>query len=47
MISEASTKYLFANWKGIMFGANLNNIWINEVTSAGDNPKLMITAINN
>ena len=47
MISKASTKYLFANWKGIMFGTNLNNIWINEVTSAGDNPKLMITAINN
>lgn len=42
IISNAYTKYLFANWKGIMFGENLYNIWINE-----SNSKLMITAINN
>lgn len=47
VISNASTKYMFVNWKGIMFGTSLNNIWINEGTPASDNSKLMITAINN
>jgi hypothetical protein len=41
-ISNAVTKYLFANSKGIMFGENMYNTWINEIDS-----KLMITAINN
>lgn len=46
-ISNASTKYMFANWKGIMFGPGLYNIWINKGTSTGDNSELMITAVNN
>ena len=46
-ISNAFTKYLFVNYKGIMFGENEYNIWINEVSPADGNPKLMITAINN
>jgi len=47
VISSAFTKYLFVNWKGIMFGENEYNIWINEETANGSNPKLMITGINN
>ncbi|MBB6217775.1 hypothetical protein HNQ80_003898 [Anaerosolibacter carboniphilus] len=47
VMSNAFTKYMFANWKGIMFGTGSDNIWINEVTSTNGNPKLMITAINN
>ena len=46
-MSNTSTKYLFANSKGIMFGEGLYNIWINEVTFNGSNSKLSITAINN
>lgn len=41
-IGNAYTKYLFVNYKGIMFGESLYNIWINEINS-----KLMIIAINN
>lgn len=47
VIGNASTKYLFANWKGIMFRAGVYNIWINEIKSEGDNSKLMITGIIN
>lgn len=47
LISNAFTKYMFANWKGIMFGAGSNNIWITEITPANGSSKLMITAINN
>lgn len=47
VISKAFTKYLFVNWKGIMFGEGQYNIWINEVIRDESNPKLMITAINN
>jgi len=47
VISNAYTKYLFANWQGIMFGEGSYNIWINEMTPNGSKPKLMITAINN
>lgn len=47
IIGNAFTKYMFANWQGIMFGENSNNIWINEVTPTGGKSKLMITAINN
>lgn len=46
-MSNASTKYLFANAKGLMFGEGSYNLWINEVISGGDNSKLAITAINN
>jgi hypothetical protein len=46
-ICNASSRYLFSNWQGIMFEAGLYNIWINEITPAKDNSKLMITAINN
>lgn len=46
-MSNTSTKYLFANSKGIMFGEGLYNIWINEVTSNGSNSELYIIAINN
>lgn len=41
-ISNSSTKFLFANSQGIMFGEGLYNMWINE-----SNSKLMITSINN
>lgn len=47
VITEASTKYLFANYSGIMFGTGSYNIWINELTPTGGNSKLTITAINN
>ena len=47
VIRHASAKYLFANFKGIMFGTGLYNIWIATVTPIGDSSKLMITAINN
>jgi hypothetical protein len=41
-ISNAFTKYLFANSKGIMFGEGQYNIWITEINS-----KLIIFGINN
>ena len=41
-ISKTSTKYLFANWKGILLGEDSYNMMINE-----SNEKLMITSINN
>ena len=47
VIRHASARYLFANFKGIMFGTGLYNIWITTVTPIGDSSKLMITAINN
>lgn len=47
MISNASTKYMFVNYKGIMFGSNLNNIWISGVMTTGENSKLIIIGINN
>jgi len=46
-IGNAYTKYMFVNWKGIMFGEGLYNMWINEVTPNGSDSKLMIIAINN
>lgn len=45
VIINAFTKYLFANYQGVML--NNGEIWINEVTTAGSNSRLMITAINN
>lgn len=47
VIGNAFTKYMFANWQGVMFGTGLNNIWINNVTTTGDNLELMIISINN
>jgi beta-lactamase regulating signal transducer with metallopeptidase domain len=47
VIGNAFTKYMFANWKGVMFGSGSNNIWINNVTTTGDNLELMIISINN
>jgi hypothetical protein len=47
VIGNAFTKYMFANWKGVMFGTGLNNIWINNVSTTGDNLELMIISINN
>jgi len=44
-ISKAPTKYLFANYQGIMVGLGL--IWINDIISTGSNSKLMVIAINN
>ncbi|MGL5086708.1 MAG: hypothetical protein ACRC68_13465, partial [Clostridium sp.] len=41
-LSTASTKYLFVNYQGIMFGEGSYNMWINE-----QNSKLIITSINN
>jgi len=46
-ISNAFTKYLFANSQGIIFGEGMYNIWINEVIPTSSKPKLMIMAINN
>lgn len=46
-ICDASTKYLFANSKGIMFGEGLYNMWINEIIPDSGDSKLAITAINN
>ncbi|MCB2294312.1 hypothetical protein LGK95_12405 [Clostridium algoriphilum] len=46
-ISNSFTKYLFVNYQGIMFGQDVFNIWINEVTPTVGIHKLMITAINN
>lgn len=45
VIVNAFTKYLFANYQGVML--NNGEIWINEVTTAGSDSKLLITAINN
>lgn len=43
IISNAFTKYMFANWRGVMFGANRYNMWI----SKDINKKLVIRSINN
>lgn len=45
VIINAFTKYLFANYQGIMLGNG--EMWINEVPITGNNSKLMIIAINN
>lgn len=48
VISKAYTKYLFANWQGIMLGGGQYNMWIhNSAVSNADTSKLMIKAINN
>ncbi|OOM77594.1 hypothetical protein CLOBL_28510 [Clostridium sp. BL-8] len=45
VISKAPTKYLFVNYKGIMFAGG--NTWINDVMLDESNSELKITAINN
>ncbi|TGE38832.1 hypothetical protein E4K67_04975 [Desulfosporosinus fructosivorans] len=47
VITNAYTKYLFANWQGIMLGEGIYNIWINEVKPTASDSKLIINAINN
>ncbi|MHB8072658.1 hypothetical protein [Desulfosporosinus fructosivorans] len=47
VITNAYTKYLFANWQGIMLGEGIHNIWINEVKRTDSDSRLMINAINN
>lgn len=46
-MTNASVKYMFANYKGVMFGEGEYNMWINEIASNNGTSKLMITAINN
>lgn len=46
-ISNAFTKYLFANYLGVMFGSGMYNMWISQVKPTSGNSRLMITAINN
>lgn|GEM_PF-1687734 len=46
VISTAYAKYLFVNYQGIMFGGNTQNMWINDVTTDGGSPRLLITALN-
>lgn len=43
-IENSFTRYMFLNWRGIMFGGNQYNMWINEVIGDTD---LKITTINN
>lgn len=44
---RATTRYLFANAEGIMFGEGSYNLWINEITSNDGKARLAIVAINN
>lgn len=46
-MSTAYTKYLFVNYKGIMFGSGVQNMWINDVTPDNGSPELLITAVVN
>lgn len=46
VLNDAFTKYLFANYQGIMFGNGVYNLWLNDATLNGP-AKLMIIAINN
>ena len=43
---NALTKYMFANWRGVMFGGGMYNMWINNVMNP-DNLQTLITKINN
>lgn len=47
VISDTFTKYLFANYQGIMFGSGMYNLWISDVMTTGGTSKLLIIAINN
>lgn len=46
-LMNSYAKNMFANWTGVMFGANLHNLWINAISIKNSTDKLMITAINN
>lgn len=46
-ISSACVKYMFVNYRGVMFGEDRYNIWINNVVIDNNTSKLMITNINN
>ncbi|MBM7868726.1 hypothetical protein JOC70_000195 [Clostridium pascui] len=46
-MTNAPAKYMFANYKGIMFGEGQYNMWINEIASNNGTSKLMVTAVNN
>lgn len=43
----AYPKNMFANWRGIMFGEGLNNVWINKVSKNSGPWELKITQIIN
>jgi hypothetical protein len=47
VMSTAYTKYLFVNYKGIMFGENIQNMWINDVILNDGSSKLSIISIIN
>ena len=47
VLSAASTKFMFGNSQGVMFGGNMYNVWINNVMNTPYPLKLYITAINN
>ncbi|WP_052085594.1 hypothetical protein [Clostridium sp. HMP27] len=47
VMTNAFSKYMFANYKGVMFGEGNYNMWINGIASTDGSSKLMITAINN
>jgi len=40
------TKYMFANWQGVMFGENMYNMWINVIIKP-HKLETLITSINN
>ncbi|MEQ8155083.1 MAG: hypothetical protein ABRQ25_09420 [Clostridiaceae bacterium] len=46
-INSACAKYMFVNYRGVMFGEDRYNIWINNVVLDNNTSKLMITNINN
>lgn len=46
-MSNAFTKYLFANQEGIMFGSGMYNIWFSDIKATSGNFRLMIISINN
>ena len=47
VISNELTRYMFANYKGIMFGGDQYNMWINNVIPNNGTAKLKIITINN
>ncbi|GIM30679.1 hypothetical protein CPJCM30710_33450 [Clostridium polyendosporum] len=47
IISNAFTKYMFANWRGVMFGDNRYNMWISKTMLEDGTKKVVIRSINN
>lgn len=47
VLRTASTKFMFGNSQGVMFGGNMYNVWINKVMNSPYPLKPYITAINN